>query len=104
MRSVVFCCSIAKYFGDSSFEDCRVKAHGIYEIRAKIDANSFQNRQKNDPKSMKNRQKLVSEALLEHFWSISGPKVVPRVIFGRFWGAFWGHFGAIFRMQIRLIF
>ena len=55
VRSVAFCCSVVKCFGDSSFEDRRAKAHEIYDIRAKIDANLFQIRPKSDPKSMKNR-------------------------------------------------
>ena len=50
VRSVAFCCSVVKCFGDSSFEDRRVKDHGIYEIRANMNANSFQNPSKKQSK------------------------------------------------------
>ena len=71
VRSVAFCCSVVKCFGDSLFEDRRVKHHGIYEIRANMNANSFENLPKNNSKSMKHRRKFVSRGVLGTSWGVS---------------------------------
>ena len=43
-------------------------------------------------------------ALLDHLWRISGPKVAPGSIFGRFWVGPGVHFGAIFRSNFGMFF
>ena len=48
-----------------------------------------------EPTSIKNHENRWLEALLDHLWHISGSKVVPGLILGRFGEAFWLHFGGI---------
>ena len=71
---------------------------------SKIVPKSVQNRPKIDQKSSQNRQNEGPGALLDHLWRISGPKVAPGSIFGRFWEGLGVHFGAIFRSNFGMFF
>ena len=59
----------------------------------KLYQNLIQNLSKMGPKSRENHEHRWLEALLDHLWHISGSKVVPGSILGRFGEAFWLHFG-----------
>ena len=63
----------------------------------KINQQLIQNLWKMEPKSTENHEHRWLEALLDHLWHISGSKVVPGSILGRFGEAFWLHFGGNFR-------
>ena len=71
---------------------------------SKIVPKSVQNRPKIDQKSSQNRQNEGPGSLLDHLWRISGPKVAPGSIFGRFWEGLGVHVGVIFRSRSDMCF